>query len=426
VRADEAVGTVELSDAERARLQRRTIRTLIAGQVLGSAGLTSGLTVGGLIVEDMLGGDTLAGIGTAAITMGTAFGSAHLSRTMAWRGRRPGLARGYAIGALGALVAIVGVQAGMLPVFVAGMLLYGHGQSSNLLARYAAADLATTADRGRAISTLVFASTFGAVAGPVLVGAGKRLGDAVGIDELAGPYLFAILFFALAAANVTARLRPDPLVVSGGTRPRVRGERDRIQIREPLRIVNADALARLALVAMVISQSVMVAVMTMTPLHMKDHGHSVELVGAVLAVHIAGMYAFAPIVGRASDRYGRLSTLAAGAGVLIAATVVTALAGEAPPLLFAGLFLLGVAWSIGLVAGSALLADRITGDERVRVQGVADLCMSAFGGLAGFASGFVKHAAGFHTLANLGTLAAGLLLVGAVAQRRRATPAPVA
>lgn len=407
-----------LDDAERAALQRRTMCTLTVGQVLGSAGLTSGLTVGGLIVEDMLGGDTFAGIATAAVTFGSAFGSAVLARAMTRRGRRPGLTRGYQLGCIGALVAIVGTQADLLPVFIVGMVLYGHGQSSNLLARYAAADLALPDERGRAISTLVFASTFGAVAGPAMVGVGKRVGEAIGLEELAGPYLFSVAFFAIAAFNVALRLRPDPLEVIGGIRADT-GGRTPLELRAPLRLVNADSLARLALAAMVVSQVVMVAVMTMTPLHMKDHDHSVELVGAVLAVHIAGMYALAPLVGRASDRIGRVRTIGAGAAVLLAATVVTALAGEAPSLLFVGLFLLGLGWSFGLIAGSALLSDRIAPEHRVRVQGVADLCMSACGGIAGFGSGFVKHALGFHMLANFGTLAAGLLFVFAAAHRRR-------
>lgn len=412
------VRAATLGDAERAALQRRTMRTLTVGQVLGSAGLTSGLTVGGLIVEDMLGGDTLAGIATASVTLGSAFGSAVLARMMTRRGRRPGLTRGYQLGCLGALVAIAGVQADLLPLFIVGMVLYGHGQSSNLLARYAAADLAPPDERGRAISTLVFASTFGAVAGPVMVGAGKRLGEAIGLEELAGPYLFSVAFFAIAGINVALRLRPDPLAVIGGIRADA-DVRTPLELRAPLRLVHADSLARLALAAMVVSQGVMVAVMTMTPLHMKDHDHSVELVGAVLAVHIAGMYALAPLVGRASDRIGRVPTIGVGAAVLLVATVVTALAGAAPSLLFAGLFLLGLGWSFGLIAGSALLSDRIAQEHRVRVQGVADLCMSACGGIAGFGSGFVKHTLGFHMLANLGTLAAGLLFVAAATQRRR-------
>src|SRR5690606_15802875 len=166
------------TDVDRTDLQRRTIRTLVAGQVLGSAGLTSGLTVGGLIVEDMLGGDTFAGVATAAVTGGSAYGSAHLARTMARNGRRPGLTRGYTLGAIGAVGSLAGVQHVLLPVFIIGILFYWHWQSSNLPARYAAADLASPDERGRAISTLVFASTFGAVAGPVFVGAGKRLGTA--------------------------------------------------------------------------------------------------------------------------------------------------------------------------------------------------------------------------------------------------------
>jgi MFS family permease len=177
---------------------------------------------------------------------------------------------------------------------------------------------------------------------------------------------------------------------------------------------------------MVISQVVMVGVMTMVPLHMEDHGHSIELVGAVLASHIAGMYAFAPLIGRASDRYGRVPLIAIGAVVLIASCVVSALAGPLPSLLFASQFLLGVGWSFGLVAGSALLSERIATAERVRVQGVADLCMSACGGIAGFGSGFVKHALGFHMLANLGTLAAGALLLTALTHRRRTAALSVA
>jgi MFS family permease len=134
------------------------------------------------------------------------------------------------------------------------------------------------------------------------------------------------------------------------------------------------------------------------------------------------MYAFAPLVGRFSDRRGRVSAIAVGACVLLAGCVVTALAGHAPSLLFAGLLLLGLGWSFGLVAGSALLSERVPIERRVGVQGVTDLCMSACGGIGGFASGFVKHALGFHMLADLGTLAAGVLLVVALGRGRRTAP----
>jgi MFS family permease len=245
-----------------------------------------------------------------------------------------------------------------------------------------------------------------------MVGLGEALGRSVGIEELAGPYLLSVAFFAASAMVTTVRLRPDPLVVAGGVRT---GEqRQPVDLRGSLRVVRSHAEACLALAAMVTSQAVMVAVMTMTPLHMRDHDHSVQLVGLVIAVHIAGMYALAPLVGVVNDRIGGHRTLVVGGGVLAASTVVTALAGAAPSLLFVGLFLLGLGWSVGLIAGSTMLTNAVDVEHRTRVQGAVDLTMSLCGGAAGLASGFVKHSVGFHMLSNAGTLAAGFLLVAAL------------
>ena len=415
---------MQLADAERQELQRRTLITLSISQVLGSAGLTSGITVGGLIAKDLLDGDTFAGLSTASLTIGSALGSAQLARMMTERGRRPGLVTGYAVAVVGAVVAIVAVQQRSFSLLIVGSVLLGAGQASNLLTRYAAADLATPDQRARAISRLVFMSTFGAVAGPVMVGLGEAVGRGVGIDELAGPYLFSVMFFLAAAGITTWRLRPDPLVVAGGVR-RDGAPRTRVDLAGSLRLVRARADARLALASMVVSQVVMVAVMTMTPLHMRDHDHSVQLVGFVLAVHIAGMYALAPLIGRLNDRIGGYRVIAASGVVLGLSTIITALAGAAPSLLFVGLFLLGVGWSGGLIAGSSLLTASMPLEHRTKVQGAADLSMSLMGGLAGFSSGFVKQTLGYHMLSNAGTLAAGLLLVAAVVALRSPRPAAV-
>jgi MFS family permease len=415
---------MQIDDAQRQVLQRRTLITLSISQVLGSAGLTSGITVGGLIAKDLLDGDTFAGLSTASLTIGSAVGAAQLARLMAERGRRPGLVTGYVIGVFGAIVAVIAAQQRIFPLLILGSILLGAGQASNLLARYAAADLAAPDQRARAISRLVFMSTFGAVAGPVMVGLGGAVGRGLGLDELAGPYLFSIVFFTAAAMITTWRLRPDPLVVAGGVR-RDGAPRTRVDLVGSLRLVAERPDARLALASMVVSQVVMVAVMTMTPLHMRDHDHSVQLVGFVLAVHIAGMYALAPMVGRLNDRVGGYRTIATGGVILGLSTIVTALAGAAPSLLFVGLFLLGLGWSAGLIAGSSMLTASMPLEHRTKVQGAADLTMSLMGGLAGFSSGFVKQSFGYHMLSNVGTLAAGLLLVAAVVALRTLRPTPV-
>jgi len=408
------------SGEERARLQRRGLRVLSLGQVVGGAALAAAVTVGAFVVQDILGQETpWAGTATAVTTTGTAFMSQVLARKMSRRGRRPGLRLGYGLAAFGGVVAAVGVEASSLVVFVAGLFLFGSGQAGNLLARYAATDLAEPDERSRAMSRIVFASTFGAVFGPVLIGPAEAAGQRwFGLAKYTGPWLLGGVLFALAMVNTALRLRPDPLVASGavGLAPAAHP-----RISAAVRTVTASPGARLAITAMVISQVTMVAVMAMTPVHLKLHGHE-GVSQYVVSTHIAGMYAFSPLVGRFADRRGRLPTILAGAVILTAATVLAALSGDVEQLLFPALWALGLGWNFGLIGGSSLLIDTVPDTERIGVQGTADLAMSLCGGLAGFASGFVRRSIGYHLLATTATILAGTLLALAVTARRRAGP----
>jgi MFS family permease len=415
---------------DRAALQRRVLRVLTGGQIVGSAALGVAVTIGAFVIQDILGQETpFGGAAAAGFTLGVAVMAQALSRVMRQRGRRPGLQLGYASAAAGGLLAGLGAEKGWLAVFLAGLFLFGSGQAANLLARYAATDLAEADQHARAMSRVVFASTFGAVFGPILIGPAERAGqDWFGLDKYTGPWLFGSLMFALAALN-TNRLRPDPLVVAGGLARRGEGT-PAAPLRDVLRLVGGLPRARLALLAMVVSQAAMVAVMTMTPVHMRLHGHE-SVSQFVVSTHIAGMFAFSPLVGRFADRRGRHATVLVGAAILLSSTVLAALAGDAPALLFPSLWGLGLGWSFGLIGGSNLLSESVPSDQRVAVQGSADLLMSLCGGLAGFASGFIRRALGYHMLANLATLAAGALLIVAFSayqqarRPRQAAPTPV-
>jgi MFS family permease len=403
---------------DRAALQRRVLRVLTAGQVVGAAALGAAVTIGAFVVQDILGQETpWGGVAAASFTTGAAVMAQVLSRLMRRRGRRPGLQAGYVIAAVGGIVTAVGAELGLLAVFLPGLFLFGNGQAANLLARYAATDLAEPGEQGRAMSQVVFASTFGAVFGPLVIGPAERAGQSwFGLEQYTGPWLLGTLLFAAAAVN-TGRLRPDPLVVAGGLDPD--GERAGAgpAIREALATVAAIPQARLALLAMVVSQGAMVAVMTMTPVHMRLHDHE-TLSQYVVSAHIAGMFAFSPLVGRFGDRRGWMPTVVTGAVILASSTVLAALAGDAPTLLFPSLWGLGLGWSFGLIGGSNLLSTSVPDDQRVAVQGTADLLMSLCGGVAGFSSGFVRRALGYHMLANLATMGALTLVAVAIATRR--------
>jgi MFS family permease len=414
-----------LTAEELAVVQRRVLRVLTLGQVVGSLAMAGAVTIGAFVVQEALGDQTpLGGIAIATFTVGTGLMAQVLSARMSRRGRRHGLWLGYGVAASGGLIAALGAELNILPLFLLGLLVFSNGQAANLLARYAAADLALPHERSRAISRIVFASTFGAVFGPLLISPAQRAGEAVGLGPYTGPWLAGGLFFLLAGINIALRLRPDPLQLAGGVDASV-GRPPRPPLTQTLGVIFASPRARLALLSMVVSQAAMVGVMTMTPVHMRLHGHE-QLSHYVISIHIAGMFAFSPLVGRFADRFGRDTAVLVGALILGTSTLVAAVSGDAELILFPALFGLGLGWNFGLIGGSSLLTESVPASDRVTVQGSADLMMNVCGGLAGFSSGFIRSALGYHMLANVATvLAATLVAVTALhlVSTKRAAPA---
>ncbi len=390
---------VEQTSAGHADLQRRTLVSLRLSQVPAQAAVAGIVAVVSLLASDLLGSDRLAGMGSAGFTVGAAITAIPLAAMMRRRGRRVGLVVALSTGACGALVAATGGEIRWFPIFLVGMVLFGAGQAAALQQRYVAADLAEPRDAATAIAAIVWVGTLGAALGPILSPAEQAVARAIGLNELVGPFLFAAAFFAIAATVVWVRLRPDPLAVLGRIEPDAPRTRPIQHVRRSAGVIWRLPDARLGLAALAGSQAAMVGVMTMTPPHMKDHGHD-DLSAFVIALHIVGMYAFAPIVGRFVDRVGANRAIRIGAVVLGAGTVSTVMAGYVPVLMFVGLFLLGLGWNVGLIGGSSLLTASVPDAVRVETQGTADLTMSLAGAVAAFGSGFVKDEFGFHLLAN--------------------------
>ncbi len=408
-----------------ADIQKRTLRTLTLGQIVGSAALAASVTVGAFVIQEILGSKTpWGGLATATTTTGTAVMSQVLSRYMMRRGRRPGLRNGYALGTIGAITAAIGAETFNLALFLIGLFLFGNGQAANLLARYTATDLAEPEERGRAMSRIVFASTFGAVFAPLLIGPAEAAGQEwFGLHKYTGPWLLSAVVLFLAFCNITLQLRPDPLVVAGGLR--TKSDAKLPSIAAALRVIVSTQKGRLALSSMVISQVAMVAVMTMTPVHMKLHGHE-GISQYVVSLHIAGMYAFSPFVGRYADRKGTVAAVLLGAATLVASGLLSALSGESWQILFPALWLLGIGWNFGLIGGSSMLLESVPTDKRVLVQGSADLMMSFCGGMAGLSSGFIRRAVGYHVLSVFALVLCGILLAFAVFVRESSRPRGVA
>ncbi|HWL43483.1 MAG TPA: MFS transporter [Ilumatobacter sp.] len=399
--------------------QRHTVRALRAIVVPGQAAVAGTLAVNTLWASDLLGSDRLAGTAGSAFTLGSAVVAVPLAAHQRRHGRRSGLTAALATGAVGALVAAAGGEARWFWLYVAGMFVFGAGQAATLQSRYAAADLARADERARAIAAVVWVGTIGAGVGPVLTPLERRVGEQLGFDTYSGPFLFAALLMAIGAVGCFALLRPDPLVTAGGVDPSADRSRPLRDVRASFGVIRRSPGALLGLAALAGSQAAMVAVMTMTPPHMKDHGHA-DLSAYVIAAHIVGMFGLAPLVGRLVDRVGAHRAIEAGAVVLGLGTVTSVVAGYVPALMFVGLFLLGVGWNVGLIGGTTLLTASVPAAARVEAQGTGDLTLSLCGAVAALASGFVKQSAGFHVLANAATVLAAALLVAAWTTRARA------
>jgi MFS family permease len=411
---------------DRAAVQRRTLVTMRVAQIPAQAAFAGVVAVVALLGKQLLDSDRLAGTGSAAFTFGAALVAVPLSGYMRRNGRRPGLVRAFTLGSIGGFVAAFGGQIGSFPVFLLGMLAFGSGQAAALQARFVGADLADPDERSRAIGSVVWVGTLGAAFGPLLTPWERRVADAAGLEPLVGPFVFAGMFFALSATILAIRLRPDPLVTAGLVDSSAERVRPLLQVRRAVGVLRPRPMAQLGLASMVVSQTVMVAVMTMTPPHMKDNHHD-DLSAYVIALHIVGMYGFAPFVGRAVERFGRPWSIMVGALVLGGGAAVSVAFGYSSVMMFVGLLLLGVGWSFCLVGGSTLLTESVPAETRVEVQGAGDLLLSLFGGAAAFSSGFVKQSFGYGTLAMSAALVSIALLVfarGRSAQVGRSVATP--
>lgn len=376
--------------------QRRTVGTLALAQVVGGIGNGAGLAVGALLIEDVTGSAGWAGLSVVAMTLGAAGFTIPLSNFAVHRGRRPALTAGWLGGALGAVTVVIGAELASLPLLLLGFLLFGSSTAANLQSRFAAADRAEPAAVGRSISLVVWATTIGSVAGPNLTGPGASVARALGIPELAGPQVFSAIAFTGAGLLTWLLLRPDPLDRRDAAAP----PPPRIAAALPhVRGTTAVAIASVAL-----SHAVMVAVMALTPVHMSGHGASLSIIGFTISLHIAGMFALSPVFGWMTDRWGAEPTILMGQAVLILACGIAGTAGESNVQITVGLVLLGVGWSMSVIAGAALLTRSVDAEVRPLVQGFSDLTMNLAGAAGGLVAGVVVALWSFGALSGVAAL----------------------
>jgi MFS family permease len=410
------VTSTPVTEAEVDAAQHRAVSVLSTGAIFGGVAVAGSIPAGSLIASSIAGSEAFAGLAQTAGVIGAALVALPLARVALSRGRRASLALGYAIGGIGSIAVIVAAVQRNLVLILIGCLLVGVASAAGYQARYAATDLAVPDRRARALSLVVWAGTIGAVLGPNLLEVAGQLAAGLGLPELSGPYLVSGACLGLAAAAVFLLLRPDPYLLSVAVREAATNEKpDRVRLRDGIGHLRGRPRAILGIIAIAVGHVVMVMVMVMTPVHMAHVDVSLQLIGLVISVHVAGMYALSPVVGWGVDRFGRIQVIVVGIVILLAACAISGLAaGSDVRALGVGLFLLGLGWSCTLIAGSTLITDEVAAPERPAVQGLSDLVMNAAGAVGGILAGLIVLFGSYGLLCAAATLPviglAGLLM----------------
>ncbi|MED1043930.1 MFS transporter [Bacillus mycoides] len=388
-KVDDSISGHVYTEEEQQKLYKRTLIIVSISQMFGGAGLAAGITVGALLAQQMLGTDAYAGLPAAMFTMGSAVAAFFVGKLSQKYGRRIGLATGFIVGGLGAIGVVLAALTNSIILLLVSLLIYGAGTATNLQARYAGTDLADKKQRATAVSITMVMTTFGAVAGPFILSAAAFI--------LAGLVLFVML-------------RPDPLIIANiietyKQEHTYKGQPVTEEMIENKRGVTVGA------VVMILTQIVMVAIMTMTPVHMGHHGHGLSAVGLVIGFHVGAMYLPSLVTGMLIDKIGRTKMSIAGGVILLAAGVIAAIApSDSLLLLIVALSLLGLGWNLGLISGTAQIVDSTTPSTRAKTQGKIDVFIALAGASGGAMSGMVVANSSYAALSLAGGLLALLLI----------------
>jgi MFS family permease len=398
------------------RQERATLAFLALATAVGATGLAAGGTAGALLGADLAGSDAAAGVPLGLLVVGSAAAAVVISFLTPRLGRAQSLTLGYLVGAAGATIVVAAAVNESFALLLLGSVLVGAANAAIFLTRYAAADTVRAEVRGRALGTVFFATALGAIASPLLLGPSGDVAEATSLPRLSGLYVVAVVTFLLAGltlAVASARVRELGPSAAAAAAPE-----PGMTLHELLAGLRATR-ARTSLLILGATNFVMVGVMAVAPVHLTEHGHHhLRFVGAVISMHVAGMFAPSPISGWLADRIGPIAVAVTGFGLLVASglagTLVDLESGFAVSVL---LVLLGLGWNFGIIGGSTLLSASTTPRLRPYAEGIGEVAMGIAAGLGAPIAGVLVASSGFASV----WLAGAAIAVGVGAYAVRST-----
>jgi len=391
---------------------KRLLYILFATQSLFSASQIAIFTLIAIVATRLSGSESASGLPSSTLTFSQAFAAFPAAMIMSRFGRRAGLTLGYSLGAIGGLVGVIAIMQSMFPLLILSAILIGVGRASGEQSRFVAGEMFPQAERARMIGRIVFAGTVGAVAGPILVSPSGKFLESFGLNPDLGPWAAAFGLCTLAALITLFFLRPDPTIIAkmiSAAETETEESQGQASARSTQTLLSLPTV-QLAILSMLVSQTVMVVLMVMTPLHMDHLRHTRDDISLVISAHTLGMFGFAAVTGYLIDRLGRIPMLIVAGLTLIAAALIAPISTN-EFIIALGLFLLGLGWNFGYVAGSSLLADALQGSERARIQGINDTLVFFVAGIGSLSAGPLFASGGYGAVSLAGIVLTLTLII---------------
>ena len=377
-------------------LEVKKIFHLLLSVAFSSTGFIAAVTITVLAAREVSSNPYLIGFPNAVGVAGAVIGTQMFDRMSQKFSKNRALSNTFLIGSLGGLVQISSLIIDSFYLLLIGAFILGIGQSAALQTRYVASFVASESFKATALSLAVWFSVFGSIFGPRLVGEYSAVFENwLGSDLIVG-YFIATFGMFLAGLSVLLFSQKDSAL------------NKKLVIEKSLKLSELDSTARLLTKILVLNHFVMVLIMSATPLHVKDIGETIKLVGTIISYHTLGMFLLSPILGKLVDKYGSKLFAIIGSLILILSCVVS-LFNTNILFLKIGLYLLGLGWNFTYIAISSAISNySISNGINLNIK--SDSLVFVGSSIAHISLGFTYLNFGYSNLIYFGLIIGGYLL----------------
>lgn len=301
------------------------------------------------------------------------------SMLMASIGRKLGFLLATLIGLSGAACGVIGIYQESFLLFCIGAIGTGMYTGFGNYFRFAATEVSPPDKKNTAISYVLAGGVLAAVIGPNLANLSK---DVFSIAYL-GTMISVIVLYSLNGINFLCMKLPLPVA------------RDFRQNTRPMLQIARQPAFIVAVASAAIGYSVMVLLMTATPLEMIQHqDHQFSDVAFVIQWHVLGMFVPSFFTGHLINRFGAQRIIMSGAGLMILCILLN-FSGSSVTHFWAALLLLGVGWNFMFIGGTSLLTETYRPEESAKSQALNDFVVFSAAACSSFGAGAILYLLGW-------------------------------